>query len=64
MTELDLLRKKLREAMNNIADDIAGGVAIDFPHYKELVGQISGLALAERELLDLQERMSSSEYSD
>jgi hypothetical protein len=50
--------------MNNIADDIAGGGAIDFPHYKELVGQISGLALAERELLDLQERMSSSEYSD
>lgn len=64
MTELDLLRKKLREAMNNIADDIAGGGAIDFPHYKELVGQISGLALAERELLDLQERMSSPEYSD
>ena len=56
MNELDLIRKKIRHHMNEIADDLAGGAAIDYPNYRYLVGMISGLAIAEREILDMLER--------
>lgn len=49
----DALRKKLRVHMNNYADDLANGVCKNFEEYKFLCGKIEGLALAERELLDL-----------
>ena len=49
----EALRNKLREDMNNYTDDLATGLCADFASYKELVGVIRGLALAERHLLDL-----------
>lgn len=52
---LELLRKKIREDMNNYADDTATGRAEDYPAYQRLVGKIEGLAFAERHLLDLVE---------
>ena len=57
MTELELLQKKLRVLMNDLADKVATGEAGDFSEYKFLTGQIMGLGLAERELLDLAERL-------
>jgi hypothetical protein len=39
--------------MNEMADHIAGGGCTDFADYKRCCGVIHGLALAERELLDL-----------
>jgi hypothetical protein len=48
-----LLQKKLREYMNEGADHLSTGGAKDYPDYKQLVGRIEGMALAERELLDL-----------
>ena len=58
---LSILRKKLRERMNDLADTVAGGGAKDFGEYRNLCGVIHGLAIAEREVLDLQSAMEQSE---
>ena len=53
-TNLDeALRKSLRQQMNEMADHVAGGACTDFSDYKRCCGIIPGLAIAERELLDL-----------
>lgn len=51
------LRDKIRQDMNNYADDVATGQCADHAAYKELCGVIRGLALAERHLLDLADLM-------
>ena len=56
-----VLRDKLRHDMNNYADDMAGGSCRSFEEYQKLCGIISGLALAERYLLDLQKEMEESD---
>jgi len=56
-----VLRDKLRTDMNNYADDMAGGSCRSFEEYQKLCGLISGLALAERYLLDLQKEMEESD---
>ena len=43
--------------MNNKADDLSTGCASDFPDYRFRVGVIEGLAIAEREFLDIIERI-------
>jgi hypothetical protein len=48
-----VLREKIRTDMNNYADDMAGGSCRSFEEYQKLCGLISGLAIAERYLLDL-----------
>ena len=47
------LRKKLRVLMNELTDQVALGSATNFEQYQRMVGQIEGLAIAERELLTL-----------
>lgn len=54
MTDLDVVRQKIRKYMNDYADDLAGGAAADYAHYKYLTGVIHGLALVEREIIDFQ----------
>ena len=61
MTQLDLLRQKIRFRMNEIADALATGAAQDYPAYMKMVGLIEGLALAEREILDLIEKIESED---
>ena len=56
-----VLREKLRTDMNNYADDMAGGACRSFEEYQKLCGLISGLAIAERHLLDL---LKESEEDD
>ena len=56
MTELELVRKIIRQKMNEIADDLALGTAKDYAEYKFLTGIISGLALVERDIVDLLEK--------
>lgn len=51
------LRKELRDRMNDIADTLAGGGATSFEAYKDLTGEIRGLAVAERALLDMAKRI-------
>ena len=55
-----VLRDKIRTDMNNYADDIAGGACRTYEEYQKLCGIISGLALAERYLLDLLQKVEES----
>lgn len=61
---LDELRRLLREHMNTYADDLATGVATDYAKYREIVGTISGLAIAERELLDLETAQKKRDFAE
>jgi hypothetical protein len=56
-----VLREKLRTDMNNYADDCAGGACRNFEEYQKLCGIIQGLALAERYLLDLAQKVEESD---
>ena len=56
-----VLREKIRTDMNNYADDMAGGACRSFEEYQKLCGVISGLAIAERYILDLLEKVENDE---
>lgn len=56
-----VLREKLRTDMNNYCDDVAGGQCRSFDEYKKLCGVIQGLAIAERHLIDLAEKVEQSD---
>jgi hypothetical protein len=55
-----VLREQIRTDMNNYADDCAGGSCKSFEEYQKLCGVIQGLAIAERYLLDLAEKVEKS----
>jgi hypothetical protein len=61
MDYFEALRKRLREDMNNLADDLATGQCASFDAYKELCGVIRGLATAERHLLDLAQNFEEND---
>jgi hypothetical protein len=61
LTELELLRKKFRERMNEVTDMVATGKCADFGEYQKLCGVIEGLAYAERDLLDLAETLEKAQ---
>jgi len=54
---LSLLRKKFRTQMNELADHLAVGSAKDMEEYRKVCGIIEGLAWAEREVIDIEERL-------
>ena len=56
-----VLREKIRTDMNNYADDVAGGQCRTFDEYQKLCGVIQGLAIAERHLIDLAEKVEKSD---
>lgn len=60
-TFVEVLRKKIREDMNNYADDLAGGVCRNFDEYQKLCGVIQGLAMAESHLLSLAKKAEESD---
>jgi thermostable 8-oxoguanine DNA glycosylase len=47
--------------MNEKADDLSMGGASSFDEYQRMVGVIEGLAIAEREILDLMEKQRRAE---
>jgi hypothetical protein len=61
MSELDYLSTKIREHMNAVADHMAGGGCQSFDQYQKLCGQIEALAVVEREILDLKEKVEGAE---
>ncbi len=61
MKELDLIIKQIRDDLNDLADVMATGGAVDYPAYRHMVGKVEGLAQAERHILDLEERLRKSE---
>ena len=56
----EFLRNRIREEMNEISDHISGGACSDFSEYSKCCGVIQGLAVAERELLDLKQKMEQA----
>ena len=56
-----VLREQIRTDMNNYADDLAGGACRTFDEYQKLCGVIQGLALAERHLIDLAEKVEKAD---
>ena len=52
-TLIEKFKSRLRDLMNDRADNIATGSCTSFDEYKHPSGVIEGLALAERELLDI-----------
>lgn len=60
-SNLSYLRGKIRELMNEHADYVATGSALDWADYKHKVGVIEGLAKAERELLDLVDKLKEQD---
>ena len=50
------LQKTIRSQMNEYADHISGGGCKNFEEYSKCCGIIEGLAVAEREILDLKEK--------
>ena len=61
MDNLDVLRRKLRERMNDIADAVSTGSCKSYEEYQRLCGVIEGLAHAERDLLDMKDQMERSD---
>tara|TARA_R100001143_G_scaffold46486_1_gene41532 strand:+ start:795 stop:983 length:189 start_codon:yes stop_codon:yes gene_type:complete len=57
---LSLLKKKFRAQMNELADHLALGSAKDIEEYRKVCGMIEGLAWAEREVIDIEDRLSVS----
>jgi hypothetical protein len=56
-----VLRKKIRDDMNNYADDLSSGQCSTFEQYQKLCGVIQGLAIAERYLIDLAKQIEDSD---
>lgn len=56
-TVTGFIRKQIRQAMNDLADHIAGGGCANIEEYRFCCGKIEGLAVAEREILDIEQRM-------
>jgi len=56
-----VLREQIRKDMNNYADDLSGGACQSFDQYQKLCGTIQGLAIAERQLLDLVKKAEQSD---
>ena len=50
---IEKFKSKIRDLMNDRADNISSGSCTSFDEYKHQSGLIEGLALAERELLDI-----------
>lgn len=55
------LQKRIRLDLNRLADNMSEGLMADWAHYKTVVGNINGLAMAERHLLDLDIQMDKGE---
>ncbi len=47
----------LRKIRDNIKDDISSGSASSYDEYKHKVGVLDGLAMAEREFLDITSKL-------
>lgn len=61
MTELDVIKQKIRKHLNELADDLALGSAKDYADYRHMTGIVAGLALVERDIIDLQEAKRHAE---
>ena len=59
--DLETFRNQLRTLMNDLTDSVALGSAQSYDAYQRMVGQIEGLAIAERELLSMARKTDEDE---
>ena len=52
-----LLKRKIRVQMNEIADVLSVGSAKNMEDYRKMCGIIEGLAWAEREIIDVEDKL-------
>ena len=57
---LEVLNQKIRPIMIETADHVSGGGCRTFEEYSKCCGTIEGLAIAERELLDLNKHIENN----
>ena len=57
-----LLKQKLRVQMNELADHLAVGSAKDMEEYRKVCGIIEGLAWAEREVIDIEDKLNTDSF--
>lgn len=57
-----LLKKKIRNQMNDLADHLAVGSAKDMEDYRKITGIIEGLAWTEREVIDLEDKLLKLQF--
>jgi hypothetical protein len=55
----EYLRDQFRKQINDISDHVSGGACKDYNEYAKCCGIIEGLALADRELLDLKSKLEA-----
>ena len=60
LTLKDMLRKQMDSTANYILGEGGGGGCKNFEEYRYYTGIIQGLALAERDLLDLNQRIEEA----
>jgi len=60
----EALLERLQYERSGFIEALTGGAAKDFAEYKRLVGVLEGLAVAERELKELQRLHSQGEENE
>lgn len=56
-----VLRKQIRDDLNNYADDMASGSCTSFDEYQKLCGVIQGLTIAENYVIALAKKVEQSD---
>ena len=57
---LSVVKDRLRTYLNDIADHMASGGCEKHEDYVRLVGKVEALALIERDILDLEQRLEDA----
>jgi hypothetical protein len=57
---LKVLKDNIRVMMNDVSDHISTGSCKTYDEYSKCCGIIEGLAMAEREILDLNQRIENA----
>ena len=57
---LRVVREGIRAMMNDVSDHVSTGSCKTFDEYSKCCGMIEGLAMAEREILDINQRIESA----
>jgi len=55
------LLKRYRERRTDLEETLASGGASDWGQYQRIVGEVTGLRIAEQEIIDLRKNMEKDE---
>lgn len=58
MTELEYIRKKIRERLNDLADHLANNSASNMEDYRYICGMIKALGVVENDIIEVEERIN------